>query len=210
MYKNHGTIRPIENPLFHVQPAPGNSGIYIQQLDGIPDYRREIIDAWQQSRVPSSTHNTLHGQERGKRSYEVDVKDIKAEYISIIEREVNKAGTYFNYEGRKATINARQILLYEPGEGCVVHADDQDSAEVQYGIGACVFNWANQLIALMFISTQDEDYHGGELFVAPDTYVKGVHGKLILMPGHFQYKHGVAPIIDGYRLAVQTTWRFDL
>lgn len=210
-YKNHSRIRPIPNQLFNVSTPNGKNGILIQQLNNVPDYRDEIISSWKQNQTPSVTHRTVHDKDRGKRSYEVDIPDIKAEYISIIEPEVIKAGTFYNYAGRKATCHARQILLYEPGEGCIVHADDQDSAEDEYGVGTVIFNWANQLIALLFISTEGIDYEGGALHMPnADFYVHGEHGKLVMMPGHYKYKHGVTPITSGYRMAVQTTWRFDL
>lgn len=209
-FLRHPPIRPVNNQLFHVQTPNGKNGIKIKQLDNVPVYNDQIIERWKEEKAPSVTHNTLHGVERGKMSFEVDVPDIKQEYIDIIEKEVNDAASFYNYEGKKATLYARQMLLYEPGFGCVVHCDDQDTADREYGLGTVVFNWANQLIALMFVSTEGEHYTGGALhFPNANFDVHGQHGKLVLCPGHYKYRHGVAPILSGYRLAMQTTWRFD-
>lgn len=208
----HNKIYPVENQLFHVQTPNGKNGLFISHLDNVPDYRAEIIAKFQDGQSGGSqTHKTFHGQPRGKMSYEIELPTIKAEYLKIIREQVVAHAPKFNYAGRTPTLFAQQLLLYEPGKGCVVHCDDQDSSEREYGLGTVVFNWGNQLIALLFISTQGVDYEGGEL-IFPNAMldIEGEFGKLVVCPGHYKYKHGVADIVSGYRLVVQTTWRFDV
>lgn len=210
-FRDYAPVPHVPNQQFNVSTPDGKNGILIKQLENVPDYKERILEHWRATKTPSVTHATRHGLPRSKSSYEVHIPEIKAEMLEIIRKEVEAAAGFYNYSGRKATNFAQQILLYEPGFGCVVHCDDVDNGENQYGIGTMVFNWGNQLIALLFISTEGVDYEGGKLyFPNADFQVDGVHGKLVMCPGHYKYLHGVSDILSGYRLAIQTTWRFDL
>lgn len=202
-------IRPLFNPCFTVSTPDGRNGIRIRQLE-IPDFRKQIMDGWQAKAEPSKTYNANHGRERGRRSHDVDAP-CKPELVERVREQVQLLATEYNYQGRTATLASSQILLYTEGPGCPVHCDDQDAADDDYGMGSVMFNWANQLVALLFLTQEDTDFTGGQLFFPnADFYVNAVPGKLIAFPGHYKYKHGVTPILSGTRVLLQTTWRFDL
>lgn len=202
-------IRPLLNPCFTVSTPDGRNGIRIGHLD-VPDSQQAILDAWKKSPKPSKTYNTDHGRERGRMSFDVEMPGKKA-LVEAVRKQVEALATEYNYAGRNISLASSQILLYFEGEGCPVHCDDQDPADQDYGLGTVMFNWANQLVALLYLSTEGRDFEGGKLhFPNADLYVDAVAGKLVTFPGHFKYKHGVTAIRSGARSLLQTTWRFDL
>lgn len=202
-------IRPLPNPYFNVSTPDGRNGIRTRYLK-VPDYREQIKDGWQAKALPSRTYNANHGRERGRRSYDIDDR-CKPELIEYVREQVLLLAGEYNYQGRTPTLASSQILLYTEGPGCNVHCDDQDAADDDYGMGTVLFNWANQLVALLFLTEEGNDFTGGQLFFPnANYYVSAEPGKLIAFPGHYKYKHGVTPILSGTRILLQTTWRFDL
>lgn len=202
-------IRPLFNPCFTVSTPDGRDGIRIRHL-AIDDYRQVIQDAWKANPKPSKTYNTDHGRERGRMSFDVDMPGKEA-LVEIVRQQVEALAGEYNYAGRNISLASSQILLYFEGAGCPVHCDDQDPADKDYGLGTVMFNWANQLVALLYLSTEGIDFEGGKLhFPNANLQIDGAAGKLVTFPGHFKYKHGVTEIRSGARSLLQTTWRFDL
>src|SRR5258708_3488371 len=152
-------IRPLFNPYFTVSTPDGRNGIRIRHLE-VPDYRAQIKDGWHAKAVPSKTYSANHGRERGRRSFDID-DTCKPELIELVRPQVQLLATEYNYAGRAATLASSQILLYTEGPGCAVHCDDQDAADGDYGLGTVMFNWANQLVALLFLTQEGEDFTGG-------------------------------------------------
>lgn len=203
-------IRPLPNPVFNVSTPDGKDGIRLIPLVVEKDYRDEILATWRTTKQPSRTYNTNNGRERGRRSFDVELAD-KIVLEALIETQVRKLATTYNYVGREPTKQSSVVLVYDEGAGCSVHCDDQDSADADYGVGTTMFNWANQLVALLYLSTQYIDFRGGELyFPNAGLVIPPCYGLLVTFPGHYKYKHGVAPITSGERILLQTTWRFDL
>lgn len=202
-------IRPLFNPYFTVSTPDGRNGIRIRHLE-IPDYRGQITDRWHDKAAPSKTYNANHGRDRGRRSFDVD-DPCKPRLVEQVREQVRLLAGEYNYVGRTPTLASSQILLYIEGPGCPVHCDDQDAADDDYGLGTVMFNWANQLVALLFLTEEGKDFTGGQLFFPnADFHVHAEPGKLVAFPGHYKYKHGVTPILCGTRILLQTTWRFDL
>lgn len=202
-------IRPLLNPYFTVSTPDGRDGIRIRNLP-IEDYRDRVLAAWERSPQPSRTYNTIHGRERGRRSFDVDLPD-KGKLVELVRAQVAALAGDYNYAGRSITLVSNEILLYPEGPGCPVHCDDQDPADADYGLGSVMFNWANQLVALLYLSTEGVDFEGGQLhFPNAGLFISASAGKLVTFPGHYKYKHGVTPIRSGVRSLLQTTWRFDL
>lgn len=201
-------IRPLFNPLFDVSTPDGRNGIRIRQLE-IDDYRAKIHDAWRKNPRPSKTYNTAHGRERGRMSFDVQLPD-KGELVEIVRTQVAGLATEYNFAGRTITLSSSEILTYFEGPGCPVHCDDQDPADQDYGLGTVMFNWANQLVALLYLSTEGVDFEGGQLyFPNANLHISATTGKLVTFPGNFKYKHGVTAVCSGTRSLLQTTWRFD-
>jgi hypothetical protein len=174
------------------------------------DYRSAIQQTWEETKKPSRTYSTDNGRERGRRSYDVELA-AKPLLEQRIQQEVTAAESFYNYTGRTPTRQSSVVLLYGEGVGCPIHCDDQDPADMDYGVGTVQFNWANQLVALLYLSTQGTDFEGGELyFPNPDLRIEPKYGMLVMFPAHYKYKHGVLPIVSGQRMLLQTTWRFDL
>lgn len=201
-------IRPLPNPLFNVSTPDGRNGVRIRLLD-IEDHREAVEQAWAKDRTPSRTYNTLHGRERGRLSFDVDIA-AKNQLTATIRDEVVKLATEYNFDGRSASVVTSNLLVYGEGPGCPVHCDDQDPADRDYGVGSVMFNWANQLVALLYLSTEGKEFEGGRLFFPnANLEISAAYGKLVTFPGHYKYKHGVRPITSGLRSVLQTTWRFD-
>jgi len=203
-------IRPLPNPLFNVSTPDGRNGIRFRHIDVPADTLADMVAVWERNPQPSVTHSTLHGKERGRRSF--DVREFaRAPLVELIREHVIDLADQYNYAGRTPSLRANQALLYPPGAGCPVHCDDQDPADDEYGVGSTVFNWANQLVALLYVSTEGVDFEGGALyFPNADLRVHAERGKLVVFPAHYKYKHGVSAITSGMRALIQTTWRFDL
>ena len=202
-------IRPLFNPCFTVSTPDGRNGIRIRQLK-IADHRQAVLDAWKHNPTPSSTYNTHHSRDRGRMSFDVELP-AKEVLVALVRQEVEALASEYNYAGRNSSLASSQILLYFEGAGCPVHCDDQDPADHDYGIGTVMFNWANQLVALLYLSTEGVDFEGGRLhFPNANLQIDAVAGKLVTFPGHYKYKHGVTAIRSGARSLLQTTWRFDL
>jgi len=202
-------IRPLFNPCFTVSTPDGRDGIRIRQLK-IADHRQAVLDAWKKNPNPSRTYNTHHSRERGRMSFDVELP-AKEVLVALVRQEVEALASEYNYAGRNISLASNQILLYFEGAGCPVHCDDQDPADRDYGLGTVMFNWANQLVALLYLSTEGEDFEGGRLhFPNANLQIDAVAGKLVTFPGHYKYKHGVTAIRSGARSLLQTTWRFDL
>lgn len=202
-------IRPLFNPYFTVTTQDGRNGIRTKDLE-VENIHHRIVDAWRENPRPSSTYNTRHGRERGRRSFDVDYTE-KENLVELVRQHVEALAGSYNYVGRKSTLVSSNILLYPEGPGCPVHCDDQDPADGDYGLGSVMFNWANQLVALLYLSTEGVDFEGGQLFFPnANLYISATTGKLVTFPAHYKYKHGVTEIRRGERTLLQTTWRFDL
>lgn len=203
------TIREIKNPWFHAECLTIEQYIVsFIQLDR--DYHNIALEC--PNRKESSTHRQLHGKERGRRSVDVLAGDINDELKELCRQAVIYHADKFNYHGmvNKMRNQTGNWLLYEEDLGCPPHCDDQDPADAEYGLGTTLFNWANQVICLLYTSGYGTDFDGGELILHNQKQIICPRrGEIVIFPGSYTHIHSVRPITRGIRTVYQTTWRFD-
>lgn len=199
-------IRQINNPWFHVECNTLQD--YVVNFVKLPkDYHQIALES---DITPSRTHRALHGKEPGRRSVDIIAPDEKAEMVDIIKQAVDYNADKFNYTGRSPRLQTANWLRYDPDLGCPPHCDDQDPADAEYGIGTTLFNWANQLVVLLYTSECGVDFTGGELLLHNQQQViRPQRGEIVMFPATHTHIHSVQPILTGTRTVMQTTWRFD-
>lgn len=199
-------FRQIKNPWFHVECNTLQDYV-VNFVDLQKDYHQVAVAA---TTTPSNTHRALHGKEPGRRSADIVAPQEKAELCNIIREVVDYNADKFNYGSRTPRLVTANWLIYKPDLGCPPHCDDQDPADEEYGIGTTLFNWANQLVVLLYTSDCGTDFEGGELLLHNQQQVIRPHrGEIVMFPATYTHIHSVQPIRAGTRTVMQTTWRFD-
>jgi hypothetical protein len=202
-------IRQIKNPWFHVESLTLEQYmVSFVQLD--KDYHSIAVNS--DSRRESSTHRKLHGKERGRRSFDVLCGDVNEELRQMCKEAVIYHADKFNFKDAVHRIRNQSgnWLLYEEDLGCPAHCDDQDPADAEYGLGTTLFNWANQVVCLLYTSECGVDFEGGELIMHNQRQIiRPRRGEIVIFPGTYTHIHSVRPITKGIRTVYQTTWRFD-
>lgn len=202
-------IRPIRNPWFHVESLTLEQYmVSFIQLD--KDYHSIAVNS--ESRIESKTHRQLHGKERGRRSYDVQCGSVNEELRQLCREAVIFHADKFNYKDviHKIRNQSGNWLLYDEDLGCPPHADDQDPADAEYGLGTTLFNWANQVVCLLYTSECGVDFEGGDLIMHHQRQIiRPKRGEVVIFPATYTHVHSVRPITKGIRTVYQTTWRFD-
>lgn len=202
-------IRSIKNPWFHTECLTLEQYV-VSFIELGKDYHDMAINC--ESVKESSTHRQLHGKERGRRSFDVLAGDINLELKQMCKDIVIHHANKFNFNDKIDNIRNQtgNWLLYKVDKGCPPHCDDQDPADAEYGMGTTLFNWANQVVCLLYTSTCGVDFTGGELIMHNQRQIiRPRRGEVVIFPATYTHIHSVMPITSGIRTVYQTTWRFD-